>query len=160
MPESGFAKPPVGIPGGIVVSLSVYFESPFWVGVLEIVEDGELRATRFVLGAEPTGPELYEFLMRHGVALLERAEAAPSVPLEERGERGERPVNPKRAAKLAARAAARVTRRGTAAQEALRLELESTKSQARLDRRERERALAERRREVAHRKRIERRRDR
>ncbi|MBO4273282.1 YjdF family protein [Microbispora triticiradicis] len=140
-----------------MVSLSVYFESPFWVGVLEIVEDGELRATRFVLGAEPTGPELYEFLMRHGVALLERAEAAPSVPL---GERGERPVNPKRAAKLAARAAARVTRRGTAAQEALRLELESTRSQARVNRRERERALAERRREVAHRKRIERRRDR
>ncbi|GLX05183.1 YjdF family protein [Microbispora sp. NBRC 16548] len=140
-----------------MVSLSVYFESPFWVGVLEIVEDGELRATRFVLGAEPTDPELYEFLMRHGVALLERAEAAPAVPV---GERGERRVNPKRAAKLAARAAARVPRRGTAAQEALRLELESTKGQARVNRRERERALAEHRREVAHRKRIERRRDR
>ncbi|WP_205825558.1 YjdF family protein [Microbispora catharanthi] len=140
-----------------MISLSVYFESPFWVGVLEIVEDGELRATRFVLGAEPTDPELYEFLMRHGVALLERAEAAPAVPV---GERGERRVNPKRAAKLAARAAARVTRRGTAAQEALRLELERTKSQARVNRRERERALAEHRREVAHRKRIERRRDR
>ncbi|XVQ82641.1 YjdF family protein [Microbispora siamensis] len=149
-----------------MVSLSVYFESPFWVGVLEIVEDGELRATRFVLGSEPTDPELYEFLMRHGVALLERAEAAPAVPVVERGERGERGesgerrVNPKRAAKLAARASARVTRRGTAAQEALRLELESTKSQARVNRRERERALAEHRREVAHRKRIERRRDR
>ncbi|MEU6427989.1 YjdF family protein [Microbispora sp. NPDC046973] len=140
-----------------MVSLSVYFESPFWVGVLEIAEDGELRATRFVLGSEPTDPELYEFLMRHGVALLERAQAAPAVPM---GERGERRVGPKRAAKLAARAAARVTRRGTAAQEALRLELESTKSQASANRRERERALAEHRREVARRKRIERRRDR
>lgn len=140
-----------------MVSLSVYFESPFWVGVLEIVEDGELRATRFVLGSEPTDPELYEFLMRRGVALLERAEAAPAVPV---GEHGEWRVNPKRAAKLAAREAARVTRRGTAAQEALRLELESTKGQARVNRRERERAQAEHRREVAHRKRIERRRDR
>ncbi|MBE3013258.1 YjdF family protein [Microbispora sp. NEAU-D428] len=143
-----------------MVSLSVYFEGPFWVGVLEIVEDGELRATRFVLGSEPTGPELYEFLSRHGVALLERAEAAPAVPVGEHGEGGERRLNPKRAAKLAARAAARVTRRGTAAQEALRLELESTKSEARVNRRERERALAEHRREVARRKRIERRRDR
>ncbi|OPG12460.1 hypothetical protein B1L11_14375 [Microbispora sp. GKU 823] len=141
----------------MVVSLSVYFESPFWVGVLEIVEDGELRATRFVLGSEPTDPELYEFLLRHGVALLERAGAAPAVPVETARERR---VNPKRAAKLAARAAARVTRRGTAAQEALRLELESTKGQARVNRRERERALAEHRREVARRKRIERRRDR
>ncbi|WP_218671113.1 YjdF family protein [Microbispora sp. GKU 823] len=140
-----------------MVSLSVYFESPFWVGVLEIVEDGELRATRFVLGSEPTDPELYEFLLRHGVALLERAGAAPAVPVETARERR---VNPKRAAKLAARAAARVTRRGTAAQEALRLELESTKGQARVNRRERERALAEHRREVARRKRIERRRDR
>jgi hypothetical protein len=140
-----------------VVSLSVYFENPFWVGVLEIVEGGELRATRFVLGSEPTDPELYAFLMRHGVALLERAEAAPAVPVEERGDRR---VNPKRAAKLAARAAARVTRRGTAAQEALRLEMENAKGAARVNRRERERALAEHRREVARSKRIERRRDR
>ncbi|MEU7689361.1 YjdF family protein [Microbispora hainanensis] len=139
-----------------MVSLSVYFENPFWVGVLEIVEGGELRATRFVLGSEPTDPELYAFLMRHGVALLERAEAAPAVPVEERGDRR---VNPKRAAKLAARAVARVTRRGTAAQEALRLEMENAKGAARVNRRERERALAEHRREVARRKRIERRRD-
>lgn len=87
-----------------MVSLSVYFESPFWVGVLEIVEGGGLRAARFVLGSEPTGPELYAFLMRHGVALLERAEAAPAVPVEERGDRR---VDPKRAAKPAARAVAR-----------------------------------------------------
>ncbi|WP_182905436.1 DUF2992 family protein [Microbispora sp. H13382] len=60
----------------------------------------------------------------------------------------------------AAVTAARVTRRGTAAQEALRLELESNKNQARVSRRERERALAEHRREVARRKRVERRRDR
>ncbi|GAB2449428.1 hypothetical protein GCM10027187_16020 [Streptosporangium sandarakinum] len=56
-----------------MVSLSVYFEGSFWVGVLEIVRDGGLRATRFVLGSEPTDAELYEFLMRHGTALLERA---------------------------------------------------------------------------------------
>lgn len=140
-----------------MVSLSVYFEDPFWVGVLEIVVDGELRAARFVLGSEPTDPELYAFLMRHGVALLERAEAAPAVPVQTARARR---VNPKRAAKLAARAAAQVTRRSTAAQEAMRLELERGKSEARADRRERERALAEHRREVARRKRIERRRDR
>ncbi|MFF5211236.1 YjdF family protein [Streptosporangium sp. NPDC000396] len=140
-----------------MVSLSVYFEDPFWVGVLEIVEDGELRATRFVLGAEPTNPELYEFLMRHGVALLERADAAPPLPVETRVERK---VSPKRAAKLAARAAARVPRRSTASQEALRMELENHKKEAVSDRGKRKQALSEHKREVARRKRIERRRDR
>ncbi|MFI7222821.1 DUF2992 family protein [Nonomuraea angiospora] len=75
--------------------------------MLEIVEDGTVRATRFTLGSEPTDPELYEFLRRHGVALLERAASSPPV------------------------------------QEALRLELESRKTEA-----------------VARRKRLERRRDR
>ncbi|WP_433250764.1 YjdF family protein [Streptosporangium sp. CA-135522] len=140
-----------------MVSLSVYFEDPFWVGVLEIVQDGELRAVRFVLGAEPTDAELYEFLMRHGVALLERAEGAPAVPADTR--RGPR-ANPKRAAKLAARAAGRVSLRSTASQEAMRVELESRKQEAAADRKARERAQAEHRREVARRKRVERRRDR
>lgn len=140
-----------------MVSLSVYFDGSFWVGVLELAEDGELRATRFVLGPEPTDPELYEFLMRHGVALLERAAAAPAV---EADALAERRINPKRAAKLAARAVAQVSPRGTASQEALRLEFETNKREAATGRKERKQALAEHKREVARRKRIERRRDR
>ncbi|MEV4016719.1 hypothetical protein AB0J35_40095 [Nonomuraea angiospora] len=61
----------------------------------------------------------------HGVALLERAAASPPFPSEGREVRR---VNPKRAAKLAARAAAEVSRRSTASQEALRLELESRRN--------------------------------
>ncbi|MET9067306.1 YjdF family protein [Streptosporangium sandarakinum] len=141
-----------------MVSLSVYFEGSFWVGVLEIVQDGGLRATRFVLGSEPTDAELYDFLMRYGTALLERAEASPAVPVD--GARREARVNPKRAAKLAARAAGRVSRRSTASQEAMRLELESRKQEARTDHRERSRAREEHRREVLRRKRAERRRGR
>ncbi|MFF4419112.1 YjdF family protein [Streptosporangium sp. NPDC001559] len=139
-----------------MISLAVYYEGPFWVGVLEMVEGDELRVTRFVLGAEPTDPELYEFLMRHGGALLARTAESPSVPA---GERAERRVNPKRAAKLAARQAARVSTRSTASQEAMRIELEGRKREAATDRRERKRELAEYRREVARRKRVERHRD-
>ncbi|MGW2213950.1 YjdF family protein [Nonomuraea sp. NPDC001684] len=139
-----------------MVTLSVYLDGPFWVGVLEVAEGGRLRATRFTLGSEPTDPELHAFLMRHGVSLLEQAHAAPAVAGGERARR----VNPKRAAKLAARAAAQVSVRSTAAQEAMRLELESRKQQAAQGRRERRRELAEHKREVARRKRLERRRDR
>ncbi|NUO96740.1 MAG: YjdF family protein [Nonomuraea sp.] len=139
-----------------MVTLSVYLDGAFWVGVLEVVEDGRLRATRFTLGSEPTDPELHEFLMRHGVALLEQAHAAPAVAAGERVRR----ASPKRAAKLAARAAARVSTRSTASQEAMRLELESRKQEAAESRRDRRRELAEHKREVARRKRLERRRDR
>lgn len=140
-----------------MISLSVYFEDPFWVGVLELVHDGELRVTRFVLGAEPSDVELHDYLMIHGLALLERAEASPAVSADTRRETR---VSPKRAAKLAARAAGRVSRRSTASQEAMRLELEERKQEAAADRKGRGRARAEHKREVARRKRIERRRDR
>ncbi|MFI6446772.1 YjdF family protein [Kitasatospora sp. NPDC050543] len=126
------------------VSFTVCFDAPFWVGVLEVAEAGEVRATRVVFGSEPTDAELFQFLLRHGGALLERAHANPPVTAPER--RTARP-NPKRAVRLAAREAARVAegRRGTAAQEAVRLETEQRKSRGAADARRREQAEAERR---------------
>ncbi|GAB3958263.1 YjdF family protein [Actinoallomurus acanthiterrae] len=131
------------------VTLTVCFEDPFWVGILEIAEDGEVRATRVVFGGEPTDAELHEFLLRHGTALLDKAAANPPVPADARP--SQRRVNPKRAAKLAAREAARIAqgRRGTASQEAVRLEFEERKTQAAADAKERKAARAEQRYEAA-----------
>ncbi|MFR9799597.1 YjdF family protein [Streptomyces sp. MS06] len=141
------------------VTLTIRFDAPFWVGVLEIAEAGEVRATRHVFGSEPTDAELYQFLLRHGTALLERAQANPAVPVETR-----RPLphNPKRAARLAAREAAGVAqgRRGTASQEALRLELEQRKRSAATESRRRRREEAERRYALAQAKRKRRKRGR
>ncbi|MCK2214950.1 DUF2992 family protein [Actinomadura sp. ATCC 31491] len=142
-----------------MVTLSVYLDGGFWVGVLEVQDEGSgvVRAVRFVLGGEPTDPELYAYLQRHGVALLRQAAAAPPVAADRRDPGGR--VNPKRAAKLAARAAARVPpQRGTAAQEAMRLELESRKAAASAARRDLRREQDEQRREAARRKRLARRR--
>ena len=33
--------------------LTVYFEDPFWVGVLERIEDGALSVCKVTFGAEP-----------------------------------------------------------------------------------------------------------
>ncbi|WP_255950335.1 YjdF family protein [Streptomyces odontomachi] len=126
------------------VTLTIRFDAPFWVGVLEVEEAGAVRATRHVFGGEPTDAELHQFLLRHGTALLARAEANPPVPAETR-----RPArqNPKRAVRLAAREAARVAQgqRGTASQEALRLELEQRKSSGAAEARRRRQDAAERR---------------
>ncbi|MCO5970009.1 YjdF family protein [Actinoallomurus soli] len=131
------------------VALTVCFEDPFWVGILEITEGGETRATRIVFGGEPTDAELHEFLLRHGSALLAKAAANPPVPADARPSRPR--VNPKRAAKLAAREAARAAegRRGTASQEAVRLEYEQRKAQGTADARARKADRAERRRAAA-----------
>jgi hypothetical protein len=45
--------------------LTVYFEAPFWVGVLERITDGTLQVCKITFGAEPKDGELYEFLLRN-----------------------------------------------------------------------------------------------
>ncbi|MFI5906525.1 YjdF family protein [Dactylosporangium sp. NPDC051541] len=61
-------------------TMTVFFDKPFWVAVLEQHDaDGCVRAVRHVFGAQPTDPELYEFLLRDGVTLLRRADSATPV---------------------------------------------------------------------------------
>ena len=44
------------------LKLTVFFEVPFWVGVFERQVGEELSVVRVVFGAEPTNPELGEFI--------------------------------------------------------------------------------------------------
>ena len=91
-------------------TFSVYYDGQFWVGVLELVEHGEVRAARHVFGAEPSGPELYDFGLHGFAGLLDAATAAPPVAA---GSAHRRP-NPKRVARQVARERARQRHRGKA----------------------------------------------
>ena len=82
---------------------TVFFDGRYWVGVLEIVEDQRLRAASHVFGAEPTGPELYEFALHRFAALAARARASSAVPIENAAGSTRRPGNPKRAARMLAK---------------------------------------------------------
>ena len=82
---------------------TVFFDGQYWVGVLEIVEDQRLRAASHVFGAEPTGPELYEFALHQFAALAARARASSAVPIENAARSTGRPGNPKRAARQLAK---------------------------------------------------------
>ena len=42
--------------------LTVRFEDPFWVGVIEVEDGGGYRVARHVFGAEPTTPEVLRFV--------------------------------------------------------------------------------------------------
>ncbi|MFJ3792373.1 YjdF family protein [Kitasatospora sp. NPDC090091] len=82
-------------------TFSVFFDDPFWVGVLEVSAPGGVRAARHVFGAEPGNAELLEFVRRDFGRLLDAALAAPEVAVERRTRR--RAVNPKRLARQAAK---------------------------------------------------------
>ena len=45
--------------------LTVFFDEPFWVGVFERTENGQLSAAKFTFGAEPKDSEVLEFALRH-----------------------------------------------------------------------------------------------
>lgn len=130
-------------------TFTVFFEDPFWVGVLEVVDEQGVRAARHVFGAEPHGRELYAFgFSRDYDRLVRRAEAAPPVALPARGPGPARSVSPKRAARLAAREQAAI-RPSTAAQTAVKAALAQSKTQRRAQSRAQREAEEARRRDVA-----------
>ncbi|MBQ8120652.1 MAG: YjdF family protein [Ruminococcus sp.] len=45
--------------------LTVFFDEPFWVGVFERTENGQLSAAKVTFGAEPKDSEVLEFALRH-----------------------------------------------------------------------------------------------
>lgn len=98
------------------ITLTVFFESPFYVGLFERQEGTRLSAARVVFGAEPTGPELLSWLQEHYASLtfspcVEGAKAEPAA------------ANPKRRLREAARS--RTAGVGTRAQQALQLAREA-----------------------------------
>ena len=42
--------------GKVSDKLTVYFDEPFWVGVFERIEDGNLSVAKVTFGAEPKEP--------------------------------------------------------------------------------------------------------
>lgn len=120
-------------------TFTVHFDGTFWIGVLDIVEGGEIRAARWVFGSEPTTAELWEFTCAQGNRLIDEALRAPGVPLAERPPSVVR--NPKRLARQAARQ--QEEPRASRSQEALAAALEAFGKQRAMSKRDRRLANAE-----------------
>jgi hypothetical protein len=117
------------------MQFTVFFDGQYWVGVLEVVDDDQLRAARRVFGAEPSGPELYEFALHDFACLAERARASCPVPADDARTAGPRLVNPKRTARLLARERA-APPISTAAQRALKESVTARAAERRVDQRQ------------------------
>ena len=44
--------------------LTVFFENPFWVGIIECNEDGKLTASKITFYKEPKDYEIRDFILK------------------------------------------------------------------------------------------------
>lgn len=119
----------------MVTKLTVFFDDPFWAGVFERTEDGQLSACRVTFGAEPKDSEIYDFVCKHYTDLS----FSPPVDAPQR----QMPDNPKRRQKNARKQIER-SGVGTKSQQALQLQREQNKQERKVKRREQKQAEAER----------------
>ena len=98
--------------------LTVYFETPFWVGIFEKVENGKLSASKVIFSAEPKDGEIYEFILRQANK-LQYSPAVETVVKQEK-------KNPKRIQREL-RKHSKTKGVSTKSQEALRLQQEQFK---------------------------------
>jgi hypothetical protein len=140
----------------MVAVFTIYFEDPFWVGVLESEDFDTLTVARHVFGSEPSNAELLQFMlyrfssMPRQTAAISRTEAR----LGEKARAGASAAvhtNPKRALREARREVARPP--STKAQAALSAALEDGKVEQRTLSREESLALDARRFELRSEKR-------
>lgn len=131
------------------MKLTVFFEGPFWIGVVENTEHGRLKACRHVFGSEPKDIEVLKFVDSLMMPLIERVTQG-----SEDAQEPLRRINPKR---LARRAAMEMKQHGisTQSQEALRLDYESRKKERVCRSREEREALQEKKRSIRIHKRKE-----
>ncbi len=126
--------------------LTVYFDDPWWVGVIEDETDGALKVCRYVFGSEPGNGEILEFVQRDLLRLLEQT----TFSVESSAEPVRR-VNPKRANREAAR---QLQTQGvlSKAQETMRLQLEQFKQTRQVQSKTEREALADYKRQKAREK--------
>jgi len=104
--------------------LTIFFENPYWVAVLEQISEQKLYVARYVLGsAEPSDAEIYAFVQLDYVNLMKRL--SEPVALKKRVFKR---VNPKRQQRLIQKQLL-ATGISSQSQEALRRERESNKKE-------------------------------
>lgn len=119
------------------VSLTVYFDDPYWAGVFERRAAGKISAARVVFGSEPKDYDVYRFLIENYYSVLFSQE------FEDVKKRSEH-SNPKRAQRTAAR---EIRGRGVAtrSQTALKEQREINKTARKIQSREEKEAEEKRR---------------
>lgn len=114
----------------VSVALRVFFEEPFWVGILERTEGDEMRVCKITFGPEPRDYEVQEFLTKN----YYRLQFSPAVAAAAKTKSAHQ--NPKRVLRQVRRQMGD-TGLGTKSQQALKMQQEQVKTERKADRRKR-----------------------
>ena len=126
--------------------LTVFFEDPFWVGVLECVADGKLSVCKVTFGAEPKDYEIYDFVLKNYYRL--RFSPTVDTDVKEAGR------NPKRVQREVRKQVQNIGI-GTKSQQALKLQQEQLKAERKTVSREQREAEKQRQFELKQQKKKE-----
>lgn len=129
-------------------TLTVFFDDPFWVGVVELRDGGAYSVARHVFGAEPTMPEVERFV-QFGLKRLKYADA-----LSDESEKPAK-INPKRMQRMVKKEMEKNPLKGTQAQRAISAQREEAAQGRKEASRERKQAEKDARFEQRSRKRKE-----
>ena len=126
--------------------LTILFDHPYWIGLLEDERDGSLYAVRHLFGAEPSDQQVYEFVLREVTTLFARMTIGIPIELSEN-----HPVGYKRMIRAARHS---IEDRGisTQAQAAIKQQIEANKQVRQQSTRTKRDAARERKREIARQK--------
>ncbi|WP_373264045.1 YjdF family protein [Hungatella hathewayi] len=130
----------------VSLTFRVFFEDPFWIGVVERISDGTMEVCKITFGMEPKEYEVYDWLLKN----YYRLRFSPAVKAEAKKEHS----NPKRRQREA-RMQTAVSGIGTKSQQALSLQHEHLKAERKIRTREQKEAEKEARFELKQQKRKE-----
>lgn len=131
------------------ISLTVFFEDPFWVGIFERSYEDSYAAVKVTFGSEPKDYEVYDFIQKNFYKL----NFHDSLLLSEVSNCKNKKTNPKRLQRMIKK---ETSKSGveTKAQLAVKLEYESNKSERKEYSREEKEQEKERRFELRQRKKL------
>ena len=102
-----------------IITLTIFFSDPFWVGAYERISDGKLEVCKITFGAEPKDYEVYDFLLQN----WHKLRFSPPV---KSNNKQDIKVNPKRMQRLINKQL-KPAELGTRSQQALKLQHEENK---------------------------------
>jgi hypothetical protein len=129
-----------------IMRLTILFDAPYWIGVLEFERGGYLCVGKHIFGEEPSDQVVYDFVQRDLLTL--QARVTVGVALDEHHDLAVRRINPKRAQREVRREVAKVGI-STRSHDAMRLQIEQHKRARSSTSREECQAEREHKREIA-----------
>lgn len=127
------------------MKLTVYYNGQYWLGILEELAAGKLKATRYIFGAEPYDVDVLHFVNKKMLSLINEANANIDVKVPVR------PANPKRLAREVAKEIRKVGV-STFAQAAIQNDYETRKVERKEISKQRRKEIAMYKREIKVRK--------